>query len=228
MQCGGMVEGAPINAHVMRPRPPLRKRKPWAAVVAIGGTLLVALGAALVWNAGQRANLTAPLTPPAPSVAPPAPAPSVGFDADEAFDRARAEAQRWSPEAILIRIEAGPFVGGRLGDSSKLRAEFGKPAGAHVGPGAGLHREQLVITVEKTGLGSVKRNAPGAVGVADPNCIIQDVWRKALPAVPEQAPLSLRYERSGADNRALWKILGESAQSPLRLVDGTNCTFLVR
>ncbi len=227
LQCGAMVEGAPLNVQVMRPRPAPRRRKPWAAVVAIAGTLVVGLGAALAWSAGQRAPLPATPTRPSATSAVSAVVPSDRFDADEAFDRARAEALRWSPDALLIRIEAGPFVGGRLTDDAKVRADFGKPGGAHAGPGAGLQREQLVITVTKAGLANVSRAAPGGVAVADPNCIFQDVWRKALGAVPEQAPLSLRYERS-TDNRAIWKIMDQNAASPLRQIDGTSCTFLVR
>ncbi len=205
-----------------------RKRKPWAAVVAVGGTVVVALAATIVWSSARPAPAPAPSVAPASTEQRPAAPPSVRFDADEAFDRAKAEALRWSPEALLVRIEAGPFVEGKLNDEGTVRAEFGKPAGAHVGPGAGLHREQLVITVSKSGLASVSRNAAGGVGVADPNCIFQDVWRKALPALPNaQTPLSLRYELSSG-NRAIWKVVGDAAAAPLRLIDGSNCTFLVR
>src|SRR5262245_48378300 len=84
MQCGTMVEGAPLNVHVMRPRPVPRKRKPWAAVVAIVGTLLVGLGAALAYSARERAPL--PTSPARPSnTTPQVEPPKTQFDADEAF-----------------------------------------------------------------------------------------------------------------------------------------------
>ncbi|HEV8246744.1 MAG TPA: hypothetical protein VGP93_13295 [Polyangiaceae bacterium] len=212
----------------MRPRPPLRRRKPWATLVALLGTALVALGAIIGWGA-RKTTPPVTLATPGDRAAKPeqAPAPK-GLDADEAFDRARAEALRWSSEAMLTALEAGPFVGGQLATDGKLRAEFGRPAGAHVGPGAGVQREVLVVTASTSGLSHTTRSAPGALGIADPNCIFQDVWRKTLPAIDKSARLNLRYELSSADKRFVWKILPEDGGSALRIVDGANCTFLVR
>ncbi|HVJ16432.1 MAG TPA: hypothetical protein VM686_13415 [Polyangiaceae bacterium] len=214
---------------VMRPRPPLKRQKPWASIVAIGGTALVGLIASVVWMTSRK-------EPPPPKVERVAEAPRAApsaeqartLDADVALDQARAEATRWNSDAVLAAMEVGPFVGGKLLAEGTLRAEFGRPAGAHVGPGAGLHKELLVVTVAHGGVTSSTKTTAGGVGLADPNCIVHDVWSKVLPDVDASARLNLRYERSPRDGRAVYRILNEGSATALRVIDGNNCSFLLR
>ena len=214
----------------MRPRPPLRKRTPWASIVAVAGTALVVLIAVVVST--TRKDEPEPVRPTVAAPAPTptaAPAPPKSLDADVALDRARAEAARWNEDAVLAGFEAGPFVAGQLLLEGKLVAEFGRPAGAHVGPGAGLHQEMLVVTVSASGVQSSTKRDRGGVGLADPNCIVQDVWRKLPPEVTGSGEqLTLRYELSRRDGRAVFRVLKEGANTPLRTLDGTNCSFLAR
>jgi hypothetical protein len=214
----------------MRPRPPQKKQRPWASIVAVGGTALVALVASLALMSSRK-----DMTPPkverlaeAPQTAPSAEAPRT-LDADLAFDQARAAATRWNADAVLAGMEVGPFTGGKLAADGTLRARFGRPAGAHVGPGAGLHKETLVVTVSHSGVTSSTENSPNGVGLADPNCIVHDVWSKVLPdAVEASERLVLRYEQSPRDGRAVYRILKEGSTTALRTLDGANCSFLLR
>jgi hypothetical protein len=216
----------------MRPRPAHKRELPWASIVAVCGTALVALAASLVWLGSRKEE--APPAAAATSVEAKAPsAPSAELvqtlDADLAIDKARAEAQRWNPEAVLAGMEIGPFVGGKLVPEGTLRAEFGKPAGANVGPGAGLQREILMVTVSPLGVTRATKNLNGAVGIAEPNCIVQDVWAKVLPDVVDAtARLFLRYELNPRDGRAVYRIKKEGSAAALRVLDGGNCSFLVR
>ncbi len=232
---------------VMRPRPPLKRQRPWASIVAVAGTVLVALAATLVLMT-TRKEAPAPKqiariasADPVASTGPPK-----GPDADLALDQARAEATRWNADAVLASMEVGPFVAGKLLPEGTLRAEFGRPAGAHVGPGAGLHKEVLVVSVSAGSVTSSAKNLPGRVGLADPNCIVQDVWRKALPdetktvgqsaqsaaaatgTVDPADRLTLRYEFSRRDGRAVFRVMKEGSSTTLRTLDGSNCSFLLR
>jgi len=237
-QCGAKTEFAPgalgqmheAGVAVMRPRPERRRQTPWATIVAVGGTALVGLIASLFWLRSDREEPQVPqVRPPEPVVSVPSAEGPRRFDADLALDRARAEALRWNADATLAGFECGPFVAGKLSPEGALRAEFGRPGGAHVGPGAGLHKEILLVTVSQSGVTSSTKNAPGRVGLAEPNCIVQDVWRTVLPdAVDGAARLTLRYEQSPRDGRAVYRILKEGSAAPLRILDGTSCAFLVR
>ena len=213
----------------MRPRPPLPRRRPWASIVAIAGTAVVGLVATMVLlSTREEAAPTQVVHVAAPRSVASAEPPKT-WDADAALDQARAEARRWNRDATLAAMEVGPFVAGKLLAESTLRAEFGRPAGAHVGPGAGLHREIFVVSVSQGGVTSSTKNAAGRVGIADPNCIVQDVWHKLLPSSVDAADrLTLRYELSRHDGRAVFRVMKEGATTALRTLDGSNCSFLVR
>ena len=58
------------------------------------------------------------------------------------------------------------------------------------------------------------------VGLVDPNCIVQDVWRKLLPGSVDAADrLTLRYERSRHDGRAVFRVMKEGSPTALRTLD---------
>jgi hypothetical protein len=195
-----------------------------AALIGIG--VFIGVGA----SKHQAASTPTEDVPPAatPSLSAPA-AIAQALDADEAFARARSEASKWDPDAVLAAMEIGPFQGAKFVTGGKLEAWFGKPAGAAVGPGAGLARQHLVITVDATGLTKRTENRNGSVGLADPNCIVQDVWKEVLPSiVTHDARLTLTYTLRRRDRRAVWNLLPEGKKVPVRVLDGNSCAFLVQ
>lgn len=195
-----------------------------AALIGIG--VFIGVGASK-----QRAASTPPVDVPpvaAPSVSAPVESAPV-LDADEAFARARSEASKWNADAVLAAMQIGPFQGGQVVEGGKLEAWFGKPAGAAVGPGSGLAKQHLVITVDATGLTQRTENRNGSVGLADPNCIVQDVWKEVLPSiVTHDARLTLAYGLRPRDRRAVWNLLPEGKKVPVRVLDGNSCAFLVQ
>jgi hypothetical protein len=219
-----------VGVASIRPRPQLQKRKPWAVVVLVGGSAAVAIAASVLWAATHDSE---PPAAPAPVVQPSAaPAPvekKRAIDADLMLDKARAEALGWDSDAVLSSLVVGPFVGGKLVAEGTLKADYGKPAGAHVGPGAGLHNEHLILTVTRDGaVESEKQSAKGGVGLPDPNCIMQEVWRKVLPdSLDASARFNLIYEQSRRDARAVYRITKEDSDESLRVLDGVNCSFLL-
>jgi hypothetical protein len=218
-----------MQPDAFRPRPTKARPFPWPTVVATVGAGIVGIGVFVGMQATHRDPVPRSATAAMlPSVSPPPAVAETVLDADEAFGRARSEAHRWNKDAVLAGMEAGPFSGGRLEPEGKLEIWFGAPSGAHVGPGAGLQREHLVVTVTSAGLTTRKEARAGSVGLADPNCIVQDVWKELVPAiVPHDSRLRLSYGRGGKDRRAVWKVLPEGKSTPLRTLDGANCTFLV-
>jgi hypothetical protein len=221
-----------VQPDAVRPRPPRSKGFPWPTFVVTGGAALIAIGVFIGVGASKRnseSNAAAvPRASAAPSVAEPA-APAITFDPDEAYARARSEASKWHSEAVLAAMEIGPFQGGKVTPTGQLEAWFGKPAGAAVGPGSGLAKQHLVITVTPSALTQRTENRAGSVGLADPNCIVQDVWKEVLPSVvAHDARLTLGYALRSRDRRAIWNLLPEGKKTPLRVLDGNSCAFLVQ
>jgi hypothetical protein len=200
--------------------------------VVTAGAALIGIGVFIGVGAQKRKAETAtsalPAAPAAPSAAEQT-APATTFDPDEAYARARSEAHKWNPLAVLAAMEIGTFQGGRLETTGKLEAWFGKPAGAAVGPGSGLAKQHLVITVTPSGLEKRTENRGASVGLADPNCIVQDLWKEVMPSVvAHDARLTLAYTLRAKDRRAVWNLLPEGKKVPLRVLDGNSCAFLVQ
>ncbi len=221
-----------MQPDVVRPRPPRSKAFPWPTFVVTAGAALIGIGVFIGVGASKRraeTNASAlAKAPAAPSVAERA-APETVFDPDEAYARARSAAHQWNPEAVLAAMEIGPFQGGRLAPAGKLEAWFGKPAGAAVGPGSGLAKQHLVITVTPSGLEKRNETRAASVGLADPNCIVQDLWKEVMPSVvAHDARLTLTYTLRAKDRRAVWNLLPEGKKTPLRVLDGNSCAFLVQ
>ena len=196
-----------------------------------GGAALIAIGVFIGVGASKRNSEARASATPAPPAAPSAiaqAAPAV-FDPDDAYTRARSEASKWHADAVLAAMELGPFQGGKFTPNGQLEAWFGKPAGAAVGPGSGLAKQHLVVTVTPAGLTKRTENRTASVGLADPNCIVQDVWKEVLPSVvAHDARLTLAYTLRTRDRRAVWNLLPDGEKSPLRVLDGNSCAFLVQ
>jgi hypothetical protein len=197
-----------------------------------GGAALIAIGVFIGVGASKRKAETSAAASPAatalPSVSEQA-APATALDPDEAYARARTEASKWNSEAVLAAMEVGPFEGGKVTPGGQLEAWFGTPAGAAVGPGSGLAKQHLVVTVTPNGLSKRTENRASSVGLADPNCIVQDVWKEVLPSVvAHDARLTLAYALRAKDRRAVWNLLPEGKKTPLRVLDGNSCAFLVQ
>jgi hypothetical protein len=221
-----------VPPDAVRPRPSRSKAFPWPTFVVTAGAALIGIGVFIGVGAQKRRQETTasalPNVPALPSSAEQA-APATRSDPDEAYARARSEAHKWNPEAVLAAMEIGPFQGGRLTQAGKLEAWFGKPAGAAVGPGSGLAKQHLVITVTPSGLEKRTENRAASVGLADPNCIVQDLWKEVLPSVvAHDARLTLTYTLRPKDRRAVWNLLPEGKKTPLRVLDGNSCAFLVQ
>ena len=221
-----------MQPDAVRPRPPRSKPFPWPTFVVTGGAALIAIGVFIGVGASKRKAETSASAVAAAPVAPSATGqavPATVFDPDDAYARARSEASKWHTDAVLAAMQLGPFQGGKLTPNGKLEAWFGRPAGAAVGPGSGLAKQHLVVTVTPGGLEKRTENRSGSVGLADPNCIVQDVWKEVLPSiVAHDARITLAYALRAKDRRAVWNLLPEGKKAPLRVLDGNSCAFLVQ
>lgn len=217
----------------VRPRPPRNKAFPWPTFVVAAGAALVAIGVFIAVGASKhrasRRDESVSVPPATPSASEQEAALLERLDPDEAYARARSRAHQWDPEAVLAALEIGPFQGGKLAFNGKLEAWFGKPAGATLGPGAGLAKPHLVIRVTASELTQEFKPRASSIGLPDPNCIVQDVWKEVLPAViTHDARITLKYAARARDGRAVWQLLPEGKTTPVRLLDGNSCAFLLQ
>lgn len=209
--------------------PRRERRSPLAAVLVVAGASVAV--AALVGAAWYLQRTSADLAPPsasAPAKPPPPPrAPPDPMDPLKALVDARRKAQAWHAEAILVSITATPVSAGKVASSGSIELEFAAPKGGKLGPGNEVLPERFVVVMSRREQKiSVRRAAP-TLGIADPNCPLDEAWRKMVASgVPSTTSVTMKYELHRKRDRAVWSTSVPGKPELSRTLDGNTCAIV--
>jgi hypothetical protein len=163
-------------------------------------------------------------TPPKPAVAAADP-----LELDRALVAARRRAQTWQPDAHLVSILIEPVDKGRPGEGGRIQLEFGKSKAGQLGPRALLDPERLIVSLTREGRTETRHRGVAARSVADPNCPLEEAWRKTVASgIPSNSRLKMRYELSKKHDRAVWIVWVMDKPELTRTLDGDSCAILAR
>jgi len=241
---GGALPSAGLNLGASRlallgaVRARRRSERAKLLVALIAGPLAIVLLAGLAWKLlvtsdGAKAAASGLVSsrPVATASAPSQLSELARLDQAALLSRARMRAQSWHKEALLVMLEAAPVSAGKVEIQSggQLSYEFAKPAGERLGPGARVSSERLLVSVGEHGFDVSERAAGAARAVADPDCPLEEAFRRALAGgLSSSAPLRMRYAMSDTYDRAVWTVSETEEPKRTRYLDGSNCVILVR
>lgn len=212
------------------------------AMVGLAAVVIVVL-LVFVLPKGDEQGQTTPTARASAASAPPSSSNALGIVTPlyviptELIPKARTKAKAWHKDAALVSIEAGPVVNGHLNleEGATVRFEFGRPAGARLGPGTKVAaQERLVLIADADGIQSKKEPGTAAVAAAEPSCPFPDVWKKVTAAgIPADSNPTFRFARDTKRERELWTVTaqtgeGDAGETITRLVDGFKCTIILR
>lgn len=219
---------APRAQRRAAPRPsPLR---PLALAAGVGVAVAALVGGA--WYLSDRsAELADPEAGAAETTqaAPTAALPTDPMELHNALSTARRRAQSWQADAALASIQVSAVDKGRVAESGTIEVEFGKPKNGQLGPRVPLLPERLFVTIGRRAPESAERRGKPAESIADPNCPLEQAWRKMVASgIPSNTPVSMRYELSKRHDRAVWYARAGDGDGAVRILDGNNCAILPR
>jgi hypothetical protein len=173
----------------------------------------------------------------APKATPPARPDGIGIADPKDVDPfalladAKNRATAWDREAVLVSIEAGPVLAGKvdLTAGAKVEYTFGKPTGGGFDTAGRVGPKQLLLSVDSSGP-RVEEIARAATRAAmEPNCTFDEAVKiaEASGAAPG-APLRVRYFMSERHEKAIWQTEVPEDPKTRRVLDGWTCTVLVR
>ncbi len=228
----GVGRAPPVRRGPRRPASTERK-SPGTTIFTLAGAL-VALGALgggawyLKRTSTELARLatasTAAPEPPKPAVAASDP-----LELGRALVAARRRAQAWHAEPHLVSLAIEGVDKGKIGDGGSIQLEFGKSKSGRLGPRSPVGPERLLVSVARDGQKESERKAAPARSVADPNCPLEEAWRKTVASgVPSNLRLAMRYELSKKHDRAVWQVSVPDRPELARTLDGDSCAILPR
>jgi len=214
-----------------RRRAPERPARWRGALIGLGAAIAIAAAAGGYWHlrrTSQALELASNETADAPRTTPAAPVAIDPLDLGNALVVARRRAQSWHADAQLVSISVSAVDKGKVEDGT-IELEFGKSKTSKLGPRSPLTGERLVVTISGSEPTSIERRGPAAESIGDPNCPLQQAWRKMVASgIPSNATVSMRYELSKRHDRAVWNATVIEQQGLSRVLDGNNCAILSR
>jgi hypothetical protein len=230
--CGFWLPAAPARRTAPpQPRPSRAvgaERRQIAAVLLIGGFVVLGLLAAgvMVWlrkpeTAGAAPPVAAALVAPSPSAAP-------RLEPTSLLAEARRKATGWRRDAVLVSLNAGPFDARGVTPEGKLELAYAEPSGQRVSGGADTGPERLILSSSGGSLGERETRAGKGRIAPEPNCLLEEAWAAALRGgVSAESASSLRYGWSDKHERPIWEVVSPEGQITRRL-DGVTCSILTR
>jgi hypothetical protein len=236
--CGSELRGAAASPPALRPargapRQLLPERSAGRPGLLALACALIVLGvlAAGTWHLRRTsAELSSAAVG---SSLPPPPEPAVvtadPLELGRALVAARGRAQSWHPDPHLVSVVIERVDKGKLDEDGSIQFEFGKSKAGQLGPRAPVGPERLLVVRTRAGQQERTRNGPAARSVAEPNCPLEEAWRKTVASgIRSNATLAMRYELSKKHDRAVWIVSVTDTPGLTRTLDGDNCAILAR
>jgi hypothetical protein len=144
---------------------------------------------------------------------------------------AKNRAVAWDREAVLVSIEAGPVLRGKidLTAGAKVEYTFGKLTGGGFGAAGRVGPKQFLLSVDAAGPRVEEIVRPATRAAMEPNCTFDEAVKVAEASAPAPgAPLRVRYFMSERHDKAVWQTEVPEDPKTRRVLDGWTCRVLVR
>ena len=145
--------------------------------------------------------------------------------------KARARAQTWNSNAVLVSIRADGVTRGLLDAvrGGSLQLEFGIPKKRDaLGSHKPVSAKRFLVNVDSKGSRVKERSVNNrAVSIGDPDCPLPSAWHKmSKSGVPKTEIVSFTYAARPGDQRTVWTAKVAGKPQFTRTLDGRECTIL--